>query len=657
MKNTKKKSKIEYRNIYFKINDESLYEILKYLPRQEILRIREVSHSFANAVNTCLHYLIWDSSTSHERNRKITDLPSAPTSLRNIYSITLKNNPYLSLRELCFLWLSNLKTKEMIIENCSIMDRPLIFEPVSINTIDHELQIKNPNVVVPYERAIKQIEKVNQSINYIPWWKKFFPIFFGKKKVENNSNNNNNILIDKYLQKQINYENYCLIVKSIFDEYHLYFQKYSLNLLKLRILNLNTTRITDEGLFFILKNSENLESLSISHCANLNDANLNIVKNTLKHLTVEYCYNLNLRSFMECMNLETFHVIKVKSLGNIFEFSIKNQNLKNLTIGGVQIMNYPKDVISTSMKSLTLHSLNISQYNFENIIDYYPELEVLHLINLKNFMIKEINSPMLKELYFSLDSDIGFNNKLPNLELLSFKWIRSTSWNHDWDFNNNLKTLIIDQCNITDQNIESILFNNPNIQNLTACGPLNFPIVIQRDLKRLDLSSTMTNDENINTLLIQCPSIEYLSLRMCKEIKNPINLKSLRELHISGTKMNCISIIKTLELCPNIIFLNISSCNEANDWMSYIPKMQVNRKMNELNISDNGKYIGDKELNGLMKLFPNLRKLHCRWNYVEKPDLSLLFGLVYLDIDGCNIASDNILTLKKNCEKVVSNNR
>lgn len=256
------------------------------------------------------------------------------------------------------------------------------------------------------------------------------------------------------------------------------------NLVKLRVLDFSSNRITSKGLEAII------EKFKLSEL-NLGDNQITSIPNNLKHL-----HNIKILNLSE-------NRISFGNLEGIFDLSKRALTLLDLSHNQLDDKNIPYMAPSQNftLKELDLSHNNITYLGVEKILSLISQLSILRLDHNKKISIEGLKlilqaQPKLEELGLSY-TDIGDEGAKKIFNFENFRHIRKLALggNHlSSEFFNAISTF-----KQMESHLEILEICDNNLQNSDALKIAQCPLF--SDLKEIDISDNPMDIEGAMALL------------------------------------------------------------------------------------------------------------------------------------------------------------
>lgn len=292
----------------------------------------------------------------------------------------------------------------------------------------------------------------------------------------------------------------------------------------------------------------------------------------------------------KCLNLETIcknwpNLQELRFSDIIFKYNIEFKTLKSLTNLQKLTLN-SGNITDEELKHLTLHPslLELCISTSQDIINLslkYFKSNTIKKLKVKRYKLTHEFFENIHSLSCMQELDLS-DCKIQVEDIVSFKFpinLQKLFLKH-WDFSG--KSLDLTNCiNLQDLNLS-------NCKNITGFGSFKF----LDNLKTLDLSYCEITDKDLEDLK-SFSNLQELNLSCCEKItdKGFENLKfflSLKKLNLWGTQ---IKELGPLKLLSNLEELDLSDCNNITD--DGIENIQSVSTLRKLNLKDCDNITGD----------------------------------------------------------------
>ena len=309
-----------------------------------------------------------------------------------------------------------------------------------------------------------------------------------------------------------------------------------------------------------------------------------------------------------------------------------------------------------------LKELDIS--NWKVTTEGFQELSKLKF--LQSLILRRVRIPHKKTLNIILDS-------CPNLQELDISYTHShvgKGWKDKETklyFSNNLRSLILTNLVITDEDLEDIVQSFPNLEmlDLNECGRISqvgFEKLARLvHLQSAILTSTKINSQALNTIALGCPSIKTLHVIFCSDLeqttlKQFYSIKQLGHLFLSRILPKNDSILEHIaDNFPHLkkLILNGTPLDRASFHLSlgHLKKLHF---LTALTLSHF--QFADNVLEQIILANPFLEELDLSGSKIRKEEfiaLSKARNLKRLNASNTEIDDTSLKEISRSCRKLV----
>eukprot|EP00744_Colponema_vietnamica_P004502 GILI01006712.1.p1 GENE.GILI01006712.1~~GILI01006712.1.p1 ORF type:complete len:552 (+),score=128.49 GILI01006712.1:38-1657(+) len=347
--------------------------------------------------------------------------------------------------------------------------------------------------------------------------------------------------------------------------------KFSLACPCLVSLTLKQMPLSDLDLQNILSNAPSLQHLSIEACGNIRTLGESAEEEAtdkmawelpcLKSLSLvqgQFRTRATVRMLERCLNLEKLEISKFRQLNRIPIYLPKLVHLDFSRANGVPLLQCP------DLQYLNLSGTSMNDEQLDSTLSSCPSLRRLILREAYQvtpaFVFPALPHLTVLDVSKSAIGDEALRRlgtTSPHLESLNIEWCDSLG----------TPTVLLpclrflNACYTTadDNFFQSVFVNSPLLESLIAdhafLETLGFSSV---HLRVLDVGSTRISDEQINPLVANCPNLQILRADGCNSLENiHFTSPSLRSVSMS----RCTSMRQCILQCPLLLQLNLLGCN------------------------------------------------------------------------------------------------
>jgi len=396
-------------------------------------------------------------------------------------------------------------------------------------------------------------------------------------------------------------------------------------------IDLQSTEITAQGLYDILRNVKSLKKLNLAGCKTIKWDSTWLDEKSWEMQTA-----------LEDLNLQDTEVI-AKGLYYI----VKNvKSLKKLNLAGCKTIKWDTwlDEDSwekqTALEDLNLQDTEVTAKGLYDIVKNVKSLKKLNLAGCKTIKwetwldekswekqtaLEDLNlqdtEVTAKGLYYIVENV----KSLKKLNLAGCKTIKLDTWldEDSWKKQKNLLDLSLKDTIIDDIGLNRIIANVPSLQKLTldGCNKVKFDglfvlsadtWVKQKNLLDLSLKDTDINDIGLGRIIANVPSLQKLNLDGCKNIDFQSTAildvdvwkkqKNLTDLSLKNTLINEDGLYRIVSSVPSLQKLDFDDC------VNILQKIRADYS-NKENLNLNAlKNALEEEIKKIENLFPDFSK-------------------------------------------------
>jgi len=372
---------------------------------------------------------------------------------------------------------------------------------------------------------------------------------------------------------------------------------------------------------FLSEKGDEIETLDLSGCINLQDASLDGLKlSKLKSLVVgspdRYrTSNLSVAAIIQLImagktTLESVDLSSIPDIDDVLQALTELPSLKSLHLRQFgRLLNWP-------------YNLNFAALETLDLTDSQIEIAVLEKMSMRATNLKTL----ITNTRYYLDDDFLGKLNLASMEILN-----------------------LGDRKPSDDTLYNILTNALNLKTLTF-DPWTLNFATLETLKQLCSPISNRNLGKILTLTKTLKTLELLDCELYGDLPDNLNLASLEHLNLMDSPISLENLVKLLANSPNLKILSLQSWkNLDND----LPDNLYLASLETLNLSCSN--VSKNNVHNILKHAKHLKTLilsECRQLPVDLFDNFNFSSLETLELGGVNIGYDNLGKLLTSASKL-----